>query len=88
MSTLQDYIYFISETKLVNRYCYISNIIKSTFSMELDEIQVISLIEKYLNISSHTVLRQLKNIKKYLKPNYFHLPERLSMDKFKSVKKC
>lgn len=56
--------------------------------MELDEIQVISLIEKYLNISSHTVLRQLKNIKKYLKPNYFHLPERLSMDKFKSVKKC
>src|SRR5699024_6444236 len=77
---------FIAETKLVNRNCYISNIIKSTISMELVETQAMSLIGKHLNISSHTVLRQLKGTEENLNPDYSNLPEHLSLDEFKSVK--
>ena len=77
---------FIAETNLVNRNCYISNIIKSTISMELAETQAMSLIGKHLNVSSHTVLRQLKTIDGYSKTDYSNLPEHLSLDEFKSVK--
>ena len=77
---------FSAETKLVDRNCYISNIIKSTISMELAETQAMSLIGKHLNVSSHTVLRQLKEASVSMKPSYRYLPEHISIDEFKSVK--
>ena len=77
---------FGAETNLVNRHCFISNIIKSTIAMELTELQPMTLIAKHLSVSSHTILRQLKQIGENMKPNYNYLPEHLSMDEFKSVK--
>src|SRR5699024_11190379 len=55
-------------------------------SMELVETQAMSLIGKHLNISSHTVLRQLKGTEENLNPDYSNLPEHFSLDEFKSVK--
>lgn len=77
---------FSAETKLVNKNCYISNIIKSTISMELAETQAMSLIGKHLGVSGHTVLRQLKETSVAMKPSYRYLPEHISIDEFKSVK--
>lgn len=77
---------FSAETKLVDKNCYISNIIKSTISMELAETQAMSLIGRHMNVSSHTVLRQLKKASKSMKPSYRYLPEHISIDEFKSVK--
>src|SRR5699024_2599268 len=77
---------FIAETQLVNRNCYISNIIISTISMELVETQAMSLIVKHLNISYHTVLIQLQETEENLYPNYSNLPQALSLDELKSVK--
>ncbi len=77
---------FSAETNLVNRHCFISNIIKSTIGLELAELQPMTLIAKHLNVSSHTILRQLKQIGETMTRNYHSLPEHLSMDEFKSVK--
>lgn len=77
---------FIAKTPLVNRHCYISNIIKATISFELAETQSMKLIAKHLNISAHTVLRQLKTIGRNYQLDYRYLPEHLSLDEFKSVK--
>jgi len=76
---------FIAQTKLVERNCYISNLIKSTISMELAETQSMALIAKHLNISSHTVMRQLKKYGASIKANYHYLPQHISLDEFKSV---
>ena len=77
---------FMAQTSLVNRHCYISNIIKSTISAELVETQSMKLIAKHLNVSSHTVLRQLDTAGMSYKLNYHYLAEHLSIDEFKSVK--
>lgn len=77
---------FIAHTKIVDRNCYISNLIKSTVSMELAETQSMTLIAKHLNVSSTTVLRQLNKYGDSLTRNYQYLPEHISMDEFKSVK--
>jgi len=77
---------FVARTKLVNRNYYISNIIKSTISMELTETQSMTLIAKHLNISSNTVIRQLNEYGDSLKKDYQYLPQHISMDEFKSVK--
>lgn len=77
---------FSAETKLVDRNCFISNIIKATISMELAETQAMTLIGKHLNVSTHTVLRQLKKATISMRANYRYLPEHISMDEFKSVK--
>ena len=54
--------------------------------MELAEIQAMTLIGKHLNVSTNTVIRQLKETTKKMKPSYCYLPEHLSIDEFKSVK--
>ncbi len=77
---------FIAQTKLVDRNCSISNLIKSTISMELAETQSMALISKHLNISSHTVMRQLKKYGVSTKADYHDLPQHISLDEFKSVK--
>ena len=77
---------FIAKTSLVNRHCHISNIIKATITLELTETQSRKLIAQHLNISSHTVLRQLDTIGMSQQFNYHYLPEHLSIDEFKSVK--
>lgn len=77
---------FSAHTNLVDRDCYISNIIKSTISMELAETQSMSLIGKHLNVSSNTVIRQLRKYGDSLRNNYQYLPQHISMDEFKSVK--
>ncbi len=77
---------FIAETKLVDRHCSISNVIKRAIALELAELQPMKLIAKRLNVSSHTVLRVLNQVGETMKPTYNYLPEHLSMDEFKSVK--
>ena len=77
---------FMAKTSLVDRHCYISNIIKATISLELVETQSMKLIAKHLNISSHTVLRQLNTVGMSYELDYHYLPEHLSIDEFKSVK--
>lgn len=46
---------FIAETKLVERHCFISNMIKRTIAMELRENQSMTLIAKHLSVSNSTV---------------------------------
>ncbi len=77
---------FVARTKLVDRDCFISNLIKSAVSMELAETQSMALIAKHLNVSSNTVSRQLRKYGDGLKNNYDYLPQHISMDEFKSVK--
>lgn len=77
---------FVARTKLVEKDCYISNIIKSTISIELTETQSMSLIAKHLNVSSNTVIRQLRKYGDLLRKDYQYLPKHISMDEFKSVK--
>lgn len=77
---------FVARTKIVEQDCYISNIIKSTITMELAETQSMSLIAKHLNISSNTVIRQLGKYGNSLRKDYQYLPQHISMDEFKSVK--
>ena len=76
----------MARTKLVEKDCYISNIIKSTISIELTETQSMSLVAKHLNVSSNTVIRQLRKYGDSLRKNYQYLPKHISMDEFKSVK--
>ena len=77
---------FVARTKLVDRDCFISNLIKSAISMELAETQSMALIAKHLNVSSNTVSRQLRKYGDGLRNNYDYLPQHISMDEFKSVK--
>lgn len=77
---------FIAESKLIERHCFISNIIKQTIAMELREIQSMTLIAKHLSVSSNTVIRVLEKVAEPLAPKYRYLPQHLSVDEFKSVK--
>lgn len=77
---------FIAETKLVERHCFISNIIKRAIAMELREIQSMSLVAQHLSVSSNTVIRILEKISEPLAPNHIYLPQHLSIDEFKSVR--
>lgn len=77
---------FIAETKLVERHCFISNMIKRTIAMELREIQSMTLIAKHLSVSSSTVIRVLETVAESLTPKHIYLPQHLSIDEFKSVK--
>ena len=77
---------FIATTPLVNRHCFISNIIKATISMELTELQSMKLIGQHLSVSSHTIQRQLHAVGNSLTQGYEYLPSHISLDEFKSVK--
>lgn len=77
---------FVAETKLVERHCFISNIIKRTIAMELRELQSMTLVAQHLCVSSSTVIRVLEKVAEPLTPNYLYLPQHLSIDEFKSVK--
>jgi len=77
---------FVAHTRLVDKDCFISNIIKSTISIELTETQSMSLVAKHLNVSSNTVIRQLTKYGDSLRKDYQYLPQHISMDEFKSVK--
>ena len=50
----------VAESKLINRHCFISNPVKFLIVKELSEIQSMTLIAKHMNVSIHTVIRQLK----------------------------
>ncbi len=77
---------FIAETKLVERHCFISNIIKRTIAMELREIQSMKLVAQHLSVSNSTVIRVLEKVGEPLASKYLYLPQHLSIDEFKSVK--
>ena len=77
---------FIAETNLVERHCFISNIIKRTIAMELREIQSMKLVAQHLSVSSSTVIRVLDKVAEPLSPKHIYLPQHLSIDEFKSVK--
>lgn len=81
---------FTASTSLVDKHCYISNLIKSHIALELKELQSMKTIGNRVAVSSHTVLRILKSIIKDLEPslNSNSLPEHLSFDEFKSVKEA
>lgn len=77
---------FTAKTSLVQRHCFISNPLKALISMELGREQSMTLIGKHLNVSVHTVIRQLVQAGEALRPSYHDLPEHLGIDEFKSVK--
>lgn len=76
----------IAESTLINRHCFISNPVKFLIVKELSEIQSMTLIAKHMNVSTHTVIRQLKAWGDNLNPRPNVLPFHLSIDEFKSVK--
>ncbi|MBG9988206.1 transposase, partial [Aerococcaceae bacterium DSM 111176] len=76
----------VAESKLINRHCFISNPVKFLIVKELSEIQSMTLIAKHMNVSIHTVIRQLKSWGDNLNPRPTALPSHLSIDEFKSVK--
>lgn len=77
---------FIAETSLVDRHCFISNLIKTTIAMELKETQSMTLIAQHLSVSPPTVIRVMRQVGETLEPNNQELPQHLSIDEFKSVK--
>ncbi|WP_192988525.1 ISL3 family transposase [Carnobacterium mobile] len=77
---------FIAETSLVDRHCFISNVIKATIAMELKETQSMTLIAQHLSVSPPTVIRVMRQVAETLEPNKQELPQHLSIDEFKSVK--
>lgn len=79
---------FIAATTLVNKYCFISNPIKSAIAYELAETQSMTAIAKRVSVSPTTVIRHLVKAGETLEPSRFELPEHLSFDEFKSVKEA
>ena len=77
---------FIAETPLVNRHCFISNVIKSTIALELKETQSMTLIARHMSVSPSTVIRILRQVAERLESDNQELPPHLSIDEFKSVK--
>ncbi|MGP6147744.1 ISL3 family transposase, partial [Jeotgalibaca sp. A122] len=77
---------FIAETRLVERHCFISNIIKQTIAMELREIQSMKLVAQHLSVSNSTVIRVLEKVAEPLASKHLYLPQHLSIDEFKSVR--
>lgn len=77
---------FIAETRLVERHCFISNIIKQTIAMELREIQSMKLVAQHLSVSNSTVIRVLEKVAEPLASKHIYLPQHLSIDEFKSVR--
>ena len=77
---------FMATTPLVDERCFISNTLKQMITLELAEIQAITLIAKRLNISPTPVSTQLKKAVKALNPSKHTLPEHIGIDEFRSVR--
>ena len=78
---------FIATTPLVEKRCFISTLIKQIITLELTEIQAMTLIAKRLNISPTPVRNQLKLAAKALNPAKLMLPQHIGIDEFRSVGK-
>lgn len=79
---------FTASTSLVQKHCFISNLIKQHIMWELQEVQAMKTIASRCAVSSHTVARVLKRIGQSLEPKQRTLPVHLSFDEFKSVKEA
>ncbi|MBF0714717.1 transposase [Gemelliphila palaticanis] len=78
---------FTAETKIVDKYCQISKILKVTLLSNLKEIKSNKTIAKEQYISESTVIRILQGARKYLETNkYKNLPEYLCFDEIQSTK--
>ncbi len=76
----------VAKTPLIQRHCCISNPVKHLIREELAEIQSMKLIAQHLNVSIHTVIRELERWGDNLRPRPSGLPTHLAIDEFKSVK--
>lgn len=76
--------------ELVDKYCHISNKIKSAiiFRISNDPLRNINSVSKEFNVSHHTVMRTIKSNLKVNDFNYNYLPETLCFDEFKSCRNC
>lgn len=76
----------VAKTSLIKRHCCISNPVKQLIREELAELQSMTLIGRHLNVSTHTVMRELERWGDNLRPRPASLPIHLAIDEFKSVK--
>src|SRR5699024_2390050 len=76
----------VAITPLTRRHCFISNAVKYVIIEELAQMQSMTLIAQHLNVSTTTVIRQLKTYGDNLNPKPSRLPSHLAIDEFKSVK--
>lgn len=76
----------LATSPIIDAYCHISNPLKFLILEELTKQQSMTLIAQHLNVSTNTVIRQLKNVGDNRHPIPTHLPEHLAVDEFKSVK--
>ena len=76
----------VAITPLTRRHCFISNAVKYVIIEELAQIQSMTFIAQHLNVSTTTVIRQLKTYGDNLNPKPSRLPSHLAIDEFKSVK--
>lgn len=77
---------FCAETALVDRHCFISNLVKLAVALELQQTQAMTDIAHRLTVSPSTVIRVLEAVGETLDPDITRLPKHLSFDEFKSVK--
>ena len=76
---------FIAESKEVDRYCYISNLVKQSIAIESkDKISEKDLAKRH-HVSPTTTSRVIKALGRQFKLNYQYLPNHLSFDEFQSV---
>lgn len=76
----------VAQTNLTKDHCTISSPVKVLILKELAKVQSMSLIAEHLNVSTHTVMRQLKAYSYQYNRQPKSLPEHLAIDEFKSVK--
>ncbi|MGO3211894.1 MAG: helix-turn-helix domain-containing protein, partial [Ruoffia tabacinasalis] len=76
----------VAVTPLTRRHCFISNAVKYVILEELAQMQSMTFIAQHLNVSTTTVIRQLKTYGDNLNPKPSRLPSHLAIDEFKSVK--
>jgi transposase len=77
---------FVSETKILDRNCYISNITKRAIAIDGSKKSSEKDIARSNDVSHSTVNRILSRFEAYSEPSIDYLPEHLSFDEFKSVK--
>jgi transposase len=74
-------------TRLVDKNCYIGRNIKHAVLLHLQEPDLsLTRIAKLHNVSTTTVIRQLKALKSICQVDKNHLPEVLMVDEFRSMK--
>lgn len=76
----------VSQTNLTKQHCTISSPLKVMILQELGKTKPIKDIAETWNVSSHTVLRQLKAYSYQYNTKPTSLPKHIAIDEFKSVK--